>query len=112
MSRLRIGIDLGGTKIEGVALDGERQVGRVRVDTPRDDYKATLEAVADHGVVRKDIMRGSYDHAREVLEELAQLGISYDEVVAVLETEGVEKLTASWSELGAELDKILSRRRG
>jgi fructokinase len=45
MSRLRIGIDLGGTKIEGIALDGERQVARLRVATPRDDYDATIDAV-------------------------------------------------------------------
>jgi fructokinase len=42
---LRIGIDLGGTKIEGIALDGSREVARVRVDTPRDDYAATLDAI-------------------------------------------------------------------
>ncbi len=44
---MRIGIDLGGTKIEAVALDaagGERF--RRRVDTPRGDYAATVEAVA------------------------------------------------------------------
>src|ERR671922_2303012 len=43
---MRIGIDLGGTKIEGIALDGSRELDRVRVDTPRDDYVATVEAVA------------------------------------------------------------------
>ena len=43
--RLRIGIDLGGTKIEGIALDGSRELARMRVDTPRDDYTATVEAV-------------------------------------------------------------------
>jgi fructokinase len=42
---LRIGIDLGGTKIEGIALDGGREVARLRVDTPRDDYPETLDAV-------------------------------------------------------------------
>jgi fructokinase len=42
---MRIGIDLGGTKIEGIALDGSREVARLRVDTPRDDYAATIEAV-------------------------------------------------------------------
>jgi fructokinase len=43
----RIGIDLGGTKIEGVVMDGtggERP--RRRVPTPRDDYDATIEAIA------------------------------------------------------------------
>lgn len=42
---MRIGIDLGGTKIEGIALDDEgREIFRRRVPTPR-DYQATLEAV-------------------------------------------------------------------
>ena len=42
---IRIGIDLGGTKIEGIALDGSEEVARLRVDTPRDDYRGTLDAV-------------------------------------------------------------------
>lgn len=42
---IRIGIDLGGTKIEGIALDGSRELARVRVDTPRDDYEATVSAI-------------------------------------------------------------------
>jgi fructokinase len=44
----RIGIDLGGTKIEAVALRGEAEVVlRQRVVTPAGDYAATLEAVAN-----------------------------------------------------------------
>ena len=46
MGPLRLGIDLGGTKIEGVALDGGRERARIRVDTPRDDYPATIDAIA------------------------------------------------------------------
>jgi fructokinase len=45
---IRIGIDLGGTKIEGVALDAEgHELGRVRVATPRGEYDGTLTAIAD-----------------------------------------------------------------
>jgi fructokinase len=44
--RLRIGIDLGGTKIEGILLDGSREIARRRVVTPRHDYGGTLDAVA------------------------------------------------------------------
>ena len=45
-NKLRIGIDLGGTKIEALALDPlGREVFRKRVLTPRGDYAATLEAV-------------------------------------------------------------------
>jgi len=45
---VRIGIDLGGTKIEGIVLapDGEELV-RERVATPPDDYQATLAAIVD-----------------------------------------------------------------
>lgn len=45
---IRIGIDLGGTKIEGVALgpDGAERA-RLRVPTPRHDYDGTVRAVAD-----------------------------------------------------------------
>jgi predicted NBD/HSP70 family sugar kinase len=43
---MRIGVDLGGTKIEAVALDGPREVLRKRVATPRGDYAATIAAVA------------------------------------------------------------------
>ena len=43
---LRIGIDLGGTKIETLALDGAgREVFRKRVPTPRGDYAGTISAV-------------------------------------------------------------------
>jgi fructokinase len=44
---MRIGIDLGGTKIEVIALDGAGAVlMRHRVDTPAGDYEATLDAIA------------------------------------------------------------------
>ncbi len=44
---LRYGIDLGGTKIELIALDASGQAcWRRRVATPRSDYGLTLEAIA------------------------------------------------------------------
>lgn len=45
---VRIGIDLGGTKIEAVALgrDGSERFRR-RIDTPRGDYGGTLAAIVD-----------------------------------------------------------------
>ena len=46
--RVRIGIDLGGTKIEGIALGAKgEEMARVRVATPRGDYEGTVRAVAD-----------------------------------------------------------------
>ena len=42
----RIGIDLGGTKIEAIVLEGGREVFRKRIASPRGSYPATLAAVA------------------------------------------------------------------
>src|SRR6267143_1548568 len=51
-SNLRIGVDIGGTKIEALALDpAGREVFRKRIPTPRGDYAATLAAVA--GLVKE-----------------------------------------------------------
>lgn len=45
---IRIGIDLGGTKIEGVALaESGEQLYRTRIATPQGDYKGILQAVAE-----------------------------------------------------------------
>jgi len=45
---MRIGIDLGGTKIEAIALgDGGEELFRRRVDTPRGSYDGTIRAIAE-----------------------------------------------------------------
>ena len=47
MNGRRIGIDLGGTKIEALALDGDgREVFRKRIASPRGDYAATIHCVS------------------------------------------------------------------
>ncbi|HNP15862.1 MAG: transaldolase [Cryobacterium sp.] len=59
----------------------------------------TMEATFDHGVIRGDTVTGNYGDANAVLDEIAALGISYDEVTGLLEKEGIEKFTVSWNEL-------------
>jgi transaldolase len=49
-----------------------------------------------------------YDDARKVLDDLAKLGIEYDDVVQTLEREGVEKFEASWLELLQTVETQLS----
>jgi transaldolase len=61
--------------------------------------EATLNAVADHGEIRGDTVTGYYGEAHAVMERLNALGVSYDDVVDVLEREGVEKFEASWKDL-------------
>ena len=69
--------------------------------------EATMEAVFDHGEISGDTITGHYQQSRDVLEELAELGISYEEVVSLLETEGVEKFVASWDDLLETVSKAL-----
>jgi transaldolase len=69
--------------------------------------EATMEAVFDHGVISPDTITGEYANSRAVLEELSELGVSYDEVVALLESEGVDKFVASWNDLLVTVSKAL-----
>jgi transaldolase len=59
----------------------------------------TLDAVADHGEVRGNTIQGYYDDARAHMAALKDAGVDYDDVVRVLEDEGVEKFEVSWNEL-------------
>jgi transaldolase len=60
--------------------------------------EATLHATAAHARLRGDTVHGTYDQSRKVFADLAALGISYDDVVEVLEQEGVQKFATSWHE--------------
>ena len=71
--------------------------------------EATLEAVADHGVVRGDQITGFYAEAQGVLDDLKAAGIDYAEVVELLEKEGVEKFEASWEDLIASVTDQLAK---
>jgi transaldolase len=62
-----------------------------------------LRAVADHGEIPADSVRGHYSGARHVLTELAAAGIDYDDVTAGLEQRGLELFDASWRELSDQL---------
>lgn len=59
----------------------------------------TLDATADHAEVTGDTVTGTYDEANQVLDDLAAQGIDYNDVVALLETEGVDKFDTAWKEL-------------
>ncbi|HEX6517518.1 MAG TPA: transaldolase [Nocardioidaceae bacterium] len=59
----------------------------------------TLQAFADHGEVNGDRVTTMYDDAHQVMRRLAEVGIDYDDVIATLEREGVEKFEKSWDQL-------------
>src|SRR5580692_2376702 len=71
----------------------------VVADTVNTMPEATLHATADHGVFAGDTVHGTYDASRNVFADLEALGIGYDDVVQVLEDEGVSKFDVSWTEM-------------
>jgi transaldolase len=74
-------------------------VDLVAPDTVNTMPEATIEATADHAEITGDTVTTSYDDADQVMAGLEKLGISYDDVVQVIEDEGVDKFEKSWQEL-------------
>ena len=60
---------------------------------------ATLEAVADHGVVHPDAITDGLADAARVVMTLDALGVSLDDVTRRLESEGVAKFIDAWEQL-------------
>lgn len=69
----------------------------------------TMEAVFDHGTITADTIRQGYDNARKLIADLESIGVSYHDVVTVLEKEGVDKFSVSWNELVATVSEALGR---
>jgi transaldolase len=61
---------------------------------------ATIDAYQDHGdALPSPFGSGDIEQARQDLERLGSVGIDYEEIVLILEEEGVDKFTKSWLEL-------------
>jgi transaldolase len=71
----------------------------VVADTVNTMPEKTLEAFADHGELQGDQVSGRARDAQEVLDAVVAVGVDWDEVLQVLESEGVSKFEASWDEL-------------
>ena len=82
----------------------EELIGPHTVNTMPEE---TIKAFQDHGEVRGDTVLEGVDEAQRLFEQLAAVGIDYDDVVATLEKEGVEKFSASFAEL---LDGVKAKR--
>ncbi len=77
-------------------------------DTVNTMPEKTMDAVADHGEVTGDRVRPFYDDAEDTMAALAAAGIDYDDVIAVLIREGVDKFVKSWQDLLGTVEKSLS----
>ncbi|MFI5838265.1 transaldolase [Catenuloplanes sp. NPDC051500] len=70
--------------------------------------ESVIKAFDDHGETRGDTVTGQYATAQKVFDDLAAVGIDFDDVVKVLESEGVDKFEVSWGELLEGLTKSLA----
>ena len=97
----RIGLDVGGTKIEGVALDADgHERARKRVATPRGDYDGTLEAIAS-------VVRALEDR----LAEPASVGIGIPGTPSPF-TGLIKNANSTWLNgrpLSHDLERVLAR---
>ncbi len=97
---MRLGIDLGGTKIEGIALDDSgRILARRRLASPQGDYRATVDAVADLALAleRETGRRGS-------------VGVGIPGALSPA-TGRIKNANSTWL-IGAALDRDLAERLG
>ncbi|MFE0250411.1 transaldolase [Streptomyces sp. NPDC059010] len=71
--------------------------------------EATLHATEEKGEITGNTIAGTYAQARADLDAVEKLGIAYDDVVQLLEDEGVEKFEASWNDLLKSTEAELAR---
>ena len=99
-NQIRIGVDLGGTKIEFVALERDgRELHRHRIATPRFDYDRTVHVIAEA--------------AREIEKKLgrsATVGVGIPGIIST-KTGLVKNANSTWM-IGKPFDKDLSRALG
>ncbi|HXC56216.1 MAG TPA: ROK family protein [Rhizomicrobium sp.] len=93
---MRFGIDLGGTKIEILALDGSREVVRERVATPQTGYEDTIQAI-----------RGLVLDAEKKTGRRGSVGVAIPGTIST--RTGLVKNANSTRLIGHPLDKDLSQ---
>ena len=102
---VRIGIDLGGTKIEGLALDGNgAELARRRIATPQHDYEATVAAIVN--LVAELEQRISDARGKTIDWERAPVGVGIPGTV-VRATGLVKNANSTWLN-GQPLERDLS----
>jgi transaldolase len=98
------------TGVKDKAYDDTRYVVELAApDTVNTMPAMTLDAVADHGRPRGNVVAGTYETAREVFRDLKRIGIDFGDVVKVLEEQGLAAFAKSWDELIASVTSQLEK---
>jgi transaldolase len=82
----------------------EELIGPETVNTMPEE---TIRAFQDHGEVRGDTVEKAVKKAHALMDEMAEVGVDYDDVTETLEAEGVQKFADSFAEL---LDGVTRKR--
>ena len=99
---------MGVNRREGPAYDDTMYVVElVAPETVNTMPEATLDATADHGHIHGNAIAGTYTESRDIIDRLEAIGIGYDDVIEVLETEGVQKFEDSYAQLAESVKKQL-----
>ncbi len=69
----------------------------------------TLDAFADHGEVKGDMVSGKAVEAQQLFDQLDAVGVDLPDVFRVLEEEGVDKFKKSWTELVETVEKQMEQ---
>jgi transaldolase len=88
--------------------DTQYVVELVAPNTVNTAPEKTIDAVADHGVIRGNTIEGTYGSASATFSALEAVGIDLPDVFEVLEREGVDKFVKSWEELLESTRKALA----
>jgi transaldolase len=100
------------TGVKDPAYDDTRYVvDLVAPGTVNTMPEATLRAVADHGVIRGETVRGGFGEAQQVMHDLRTVGVDMADVFRALEEDGVARFQASWRELQADVAEALATHR-
>jgi transaldolase len=89
--------------------DTKYVVDLVARDTVNTMPEATLHAVADHGDVRGDTIRGTYAAAHALIADLGRVGVDLADVADLLERQGVDSFEKSWEELIASVTEQVEK---
>ncbi len=88
------------TGVKDASYDNTRYVVElVAPQTVNTMPEATLNAVADHGVIRGNTLDNTAEEAHRIWDALSEVGIDREAVFTELERDGVEKFSAAWDHL-------------
>jgi transaldolase len=95
------------TGVKDPAYDDTRYVMElIAPDTVNTMPQSTLDAVIDHGKFHGDTITPAIENSHDVINQLAQVGISLDSITDTLEVDGVAAFSKAWQSLLDDVDKV------